>query len=92
MGEACSTAEARTRQQSLPSQPCLQGIIAGVTFETCSKEPVTVPRGAPEALRSLRPREEGAGSLMTCGFLVWKTFVRARAREKERECLLQQVL
>lgn len=90
MGEACSTAEACTQQQSLPSQPCLQGIIAGVTFKTCSKEPVTVPRGAPEALRSLGPREEGAGSLMTCVFLAWKTFVCAR--EKDRECLLLQVL
>lgn len=84
MGEACSTAVALTQQQSLPPQPCFQGMIAGVTFKSCSKEHVTVPRSAPEALTSLGARGKGAGSLMTSGFVTWKTFVRAR----ERECLL----
>lgn len=32
--------------------------IAGVTIKSCSEEPVAVPQGPPEALRSLRPREE----------------------------------
>ena len=58
--------------------------IARVTIKSCSKEPVAVPRGAPEALRSLGPREEGAGSLMTCGFVTWKTFVCVCVRERER--------
>lgn len=30
--------------------------------------------GAPKALTSLGPREEGAGSLMAGGFVAWKTF------------------